>query len=266
MKQVQRSLILALVLGAVAVAVPASAEHGGIHPTFASQRVYFHCSGETKVYNVNWLAAAGGESSQVPWTTAAPAGSVTSGAGCGSLDFGWIVNELADAVFVGTFTGNLRDMTVQLDEFLVGQLRENGSPTLRVYGEIDGVPIFPKGLTEGAYDGRPLTVTPTRVNSGATDRYVFSITNLGYAIDVLDEEGAVVDVETGGMAFEDGNGTEEHTLKLMVGMETGPGGDPPTGTTAWVWDTTEVPSGLTFNPATLADAQVAADLPDFSGG
>jgi hypothetical protein len=29
-----------------------------------------------------------------------------------------------------------------------------------------------------------------------------------------------------------------------------------------VWDTTEVPSGITFNPATQAAATVAADLPN----
>jgi hypothetical protein len=29
----------------------------------------------------------------------------------------------------------------------------------------------------------------------------------------------------------------------------------------WVWDTTEVPSGITFNPPTLAAAKIAADLP-----
>jgi hypothetical protein len=245
------------------LAAPAAGTHGGNHPTFNSQRVYFHCNGETKLYTANFVIANTGESSYVPWNPAPPADSVTAGAGCGGADFGWIINELADVVYQGTFTGNLRDMTVQIDEFIVNQLRTTTTPTLRVYAEIDGMPIFPKGITEGAYDGRTLTVTPTRVNSGATDRYVFSITNLGYAIDIFDEEGKLIDVETGGMALEDGNGTELHTLKLMVGMDTFPGEDPPTGSTFWVWDTTEVPSGITFNPTGLASAQVAADLPTF---
>jgi hypothetical protein len=257
-------LLVASVLSLGVLAAPAAATHGGNHPTFPQERVYFHCSGETKIYNVNWLAQAGAETSFVPWNTTPPPGSVTTGAGCGGADVGWVTNEVYDVVFMGTFTGNLRDMTVQLDEFIVNQMREDVTGVvLRVYGEIDGEPIFPGGTPETGYTGRTLTVTPTRVNSGATDRYVFSITNLGYAIDIFDEEGNLIDVETGGMALEDGNGVNEHYLRLLVGIDSFPGEDPPTGTTAWVWDTTEVPSGLTFNPPTLAAASVAADLPDF---
>ena len=58
-------------------------------------------------------------------------------------------------------------------------------------------------------------------------------------------EGKLIDIETGGTAL----------------------GQTPQGHKAgnWVWDTTEVPSGMTFNPSSLAAARVAADLPDFSG-
>lgn len=252
----------ALLMGLLAA--PAAGTHGGNHPTFRQERVYFHCNGDTKVYNANWLAQAGGEAAYVPWNTTPPPGSVTTGAGCGGADVGQISNEFYDVVFLGTFTGNLRDVTVQLDEFIVNQMRENVTDVrLRVYGEIDGEPIFPGGTPDTGYTGRTVTVTPTRVNSGATDRYIFSITNLGYAIDIFDEDGNLIDVETGGMALENGNGVNEHYLRLLVGIDSFFGEDPPTGTTTWVWDTTEVPSGLTFNPSGLAAAKVAADLPDF---
>ena len=242
---------------------PASATHGGIHPTFKRDDVWFHCNGETKIYNVNWLAAAGGESAYVPWDRTPPTTSVAGGAGCGGIDVGWVTNEVYDVVFQGTFTGNLRDLTVRIHEFLVNQTRESATQRMRVYAEIDGLPIFPQGSTEGAWEGRAFTVTPVEDNSGATDLYEFSITNLGYAIDIFDEEGELIDVETGGMALEDGPGSNEHYLRIMFGIEGFLGEDPPTGSTAWVWDTTEVESGITFNPPTLASAKVAADLPDF---
>jgi hypothetical protein len=63
------------------------------------------------------------------------------------------------------------------------------------------------------------------------------------------------------MALEDGDGVNEHFLRLLVGIDGFPGEDQPTGSTMWVWDTTEVPSGLTFNPTAPAGDTVQADLP-----
>jgi len=260
--KISRALVLTTALvGFGLLGAPASGTHGGIHPTFAASSVFFHCNGETKVYNVNFLAQAGAAGAYVPWDGTPPSGSVTDGAGCGGTDVGWVTNEVYDVVYQGTFNGNLRDMTVRLHEFIGGNLREASTQRMRIYAEIDGVPIFPQGNIEGGYEGRAFTVTPEVTNSGATHRYEFTITNLGYAIDVLDEEGTVVDVETGGMALEDGDGVNEHYLRLLVGIEGFPGEDPPTGATMWVWDTTEVPSGITFNPTAPAGDTVQADLP-----
>jgi hypothetical protein len=262
--KISRALVLTTALvGFGLLGAPASGTHGGIHPTFAASNVFFHCNGETKVYNVNFLGQGGAAGAYVPWDANPPSESVTDGAGCGGTDVGWVTNEVYDVVYQGTFNGNLRDMTVRLHEFIGGNLRESPTQRMRVYAEIDGLPIFPQGSTEGAWEGRAFTVTPAEDNSGATDLYEFSITNLGYAIDIFDEEGELIDVETGGMALEDGPGSNEHYLRIMFGIEGFPGEDPPTGSTAWVWDTTEVESGITFNPPTLASAKVAADLPDF---
>ena len=251
------SLILTLTL-----ASSAAATHGGIHPTFKSEGVYFHCTGDTPVYQVNWAAQAGAASSYATWDGTPPPGSVTDGNGCGGWDAGGASNEFGDPVFEGTFTGNIRNMTVRIYDFIVANTRQGTTQQLKVYAEIDGVPLFPRGATEGIYDGRTVTVTPSRGNSGATDLYEFTITNIGYANKVKDAGGNVIDVETGGAAQENGTGTMEHTIKLLIGLAGGIGGEQPTGMDFFVWDMTEVPSGITFNPSTPAAATVAADLPN----
>jgi hypothetical protein len=260
-RSVARSTALALIT-LVLAPTAANADHEGIHPAFRSERVYFHCNGQTKLYQANWFASAGAQSSHVPWSTAQPPGSVTDGNGCGGGDAGWVTNPVYDVAFQGTFTGNLRDMTVHLHEFIVGNTRESETQEMRVYAEIDGVPLFPVGAIEGGFEGRAFTARPVSANSGATHAYEFTITNVGFANEVLDENGDVVDVETGGAALEDGDGEIEHTLLLMVGIDSFPGESPPTGSTMWVWDTTEVPSGIEFNPSAPAVSKVKADLPD----
>src|SRR5688572_7403626 len=93
----------------LAIAAPAAADHGGIHPTVRTEKTYFHCAGPTKVENVN-LPASG----STPWNTTPPVGSYTGGNGCGAADpavQGGGLATIYDATFSGFFTGNLRDMT-----------------------------------------------------------------------------------------------------------------------------------------------------------
>lgn len=245
----------------VLAAVPAFASHGGIHPTFRTEAVYFTCPEPTKVYQANWLLALGGESSYPGWTTTPPGRSVQEGAGCGAVDWGGTTNAFYSVVFQGTVTGNLRDLTIRTHQLLTHQGRTSETETLRLYAEIDGVPLFPAG-TQPA-DGRTVEVKPTAVSSGATELYEFSITNLGFARDVLDDDGEVVAVQTGGAVRENGDGTRQRTLKIFLGVHGTALGQSPAGHKAatWAWDTTEVPGGITFNPPTLAPATVAADLP-----
>jgi hypothetical protein len=256
MKPVRSVLALFLV---VLVAAPAAATHGGIHPTFRDERVYFQCNGATRLYQANWLAAGGDESSYVPWTTVEPRGTVLEeGHGCGGLDWGGITDETFDPVFQDTFTGNLRDMTVRMYNFAASYTRTTPTDTLRVYAEIDGVPLFPPG-------GRTVTVTPQPMNGPTGDEYDFTITNIGYADEIRDASGNVVDVETGGAASEDGNGEIVHTITLMVGRHGTALGQDPTGHNAafWAWYTHDVKPGIFFNPEVLAEATVEADLPSF---
>ena len=255
---------LTAVILAILVAAPASATHGGIHPKFRTQGVYFHCTGDTPLYQANWLAQAGAASSYATWDTSPPPGSVTDGNGCGAADSGWVSNEVYDAVFEGTFSGNLRDMTIRVYDFVLNNDRDDGVPVeMKIYAEVDGVPIFPGGTPDTGYAGRSFSVTPARGNSGATDQFEFSVTNIGFAKEIKDASGNVTDVETGGAALENDNGTMEHTIRILLGLDAFPGEEPQTtGGTFFVWDTTEVPSGITFNPAGLAAATVKADLPD----
>lgn len=256
-----RTFGIACLLVASLVA-PAAATHGGIHPTFKRDDVWFHCTGETKIYQVDWLLSGSTNGGATSWDRLPPSGSVFDGAGCGGFDVGEISQEFYDVVFEGTFVGNLRDLTVRIHEAVTNQTRRAPMKQLRIYAEIDGEPIFPGGSFENGYTGRTVWVTPTRVNSGATDLFEFSMTNLGYAIDIFDEEGELIDVETGGMALEHGPGSNEHYLRLLIGGDTFIGSDPVTGLHLWVWDTREVESGITFNPPALAAATLEADLPN----
>ncbi len=90
--------------------------------------------------------------------------------------------------------------------------------------------------------GTQVTVTPVRSATGLSELMEFSITGLGFANDVLDEEGNVIDVKTGGYATEDGPGETARTLRLTLSPWYG------NNVSAWLWDATEVESGITFNP------------------
>ena len=245
-------------------AAPAPASHGGIHPTFRETGVWFKCPGPTKLHQANWAANYGNASAAfAPWDATPPAGSVLDGEGCGAVDYGGTSNGFYSAVVRGTVVGNLRDMTVRIHNFLLNNAGQEATETLRLTGDIDGVPIFPGGITPSG--GRTVEVTPVPGNSGATELYEFSITNLGYANEILDDDGKVLDVETGGVALEDGDGSRVHVLTLYIGLHgAGVGPYPDQRASLLVWDTTEVPSGITFNPASLAAARMTADLPNLS--
>ncbi len=235
------SLVLVLLMAA-----PAAANHGGIHPTFQTQHVYFHCTGDTPVQQVNWLTTGGSSSSYGAWDTSPPPGSVADGEGCAASDMGGVSFAFFDAVFAGRFVGNIRDLTIRIYDFVLNNDREEKAAVrVRIYAEVDDV-----------------SVVPTRANSGLTDKFEFSVTNIGFADEIRDDAGNVIDVETGGAAREDGNGSAEHEIRIWLGLEDSLGEEPQaSGHDIFVWDTTEVPSGITFNPSSLATATVQADTP-----
>ena len=250
----RRATLSTLFMVLVLAVSPASAADA-TRPTFRTETVYFHCAGQTKVYQADWTASLSAYA--VPWNTSAPSESVQDGAGCGGADWGGTSNPAYDPVFRGDFTGNLSSLTVRLHQLVTGNARQTATESLRVWGDIDGVAIFPAA-------GRKVTVTPVRSNSGATDLYEFTITNLGFYEEGVDDAGNAY-TRSGGLATEAGDGVNVHTLTLGVGLDGAAFSTDVANykATAWVWDTTEVPSGLTFNPAAPAGASVAADLPVF---
>jgi hypothetical protein len=225
------------------LAGPASATHGGIHPTFRNETVYFHCTGPTKISNLNNINAQG-----QAWDTNAPTQSVQQGAGCGAIDFGAVRNAgLVDGYFKGKFTGNLRDLTLRVHNLLLGRARNTPQLTVKISElEIDGALVV---------DNLTANVTPVVSSTGASELVELSITGIGSATEVKDANGNVIDVQTSGLATEDGDGTTVHDITIYLDT------DPNQQQSAWVWDTTEVPSGIVFNPPTLAAAQIAATPP-----
>ena len=211
----------------------AQASHGGIHPTFRSESAYFHCTGPTKIYTVNQQLVPFRGS--IPWNTTAPAQSLTQGAGCGTLDT-FLTHESLDnewdVTFRGTFTGNIRDLTVQLHDLAVGRVRSTATVPLNVRLLIDGEHYLPLGTGTGTR----VDVTPAPSSNGVTELFQFSVTDIG-------------------SAKEDGDGTTQHDIVVHLTPTPAP------FNTAWVWDASEVASGITFNPATLAASTVAATTP-----
>ena len=250
-KRPNRLWIAAMLAIATAIPLgsPAAATHGGVHPTFRSERVYFHCSGATKVQNVNYL-----QSGPASWNTTAPAQSYTAGAGCGHLDaavYGTQPSTPYDVVYQGTFTGNIASMSFELHNLLLSQVRSGGDYDVGLRVSIDGEQLFGDGTTQGAQ----ITMTPVISSTGLTEKITFSVHRVGCAREVVDANGNVTDVITRGVATEDGDGEIEHEIMVTIDqwyLDRAAG---------WVWDAAEIPAGITFNPATLEAAKAQPDNP-----
>ena len=227
---------------AVATAVPAAAVHGptgeDFVPNIRTERVYFHCEGATKVHNTVSDASIG-------WNTTAPTQSVTQGAGCGTHDNPLHGNNqvsVQDSHFEGTYTANLDTLTVELHNIYAGKARATGPLTFNVRLTVDGVARL------GAA-GTDVTVQPVRSSTGASEMVRFSVTDLGLLDEPNDMEHAVLMTVSGGAVAADAV-----VFPVRDTMN------------AWVYDTTEVPSGITFAPKTLEAVKVKAEaLPPIEG-
>lgn len=224
------STVAALAALTVLAAGPASA--GPLDAQFRRERVFFHCSEPTRVGNANLVAGA------IPsWDTTAPS-SVQGGEGCTTADVNGVVlvvdpqENPTDGVWTGTFTGNLDKLTIHAHCMLcVGTARADGAATIGIRLTIDGEPITGDGAT--SHD-----VAAVEDNSGVTQLYELTVTNIGIKEPNTDTNGDGV----GDNPF----GTEEHEITLTLdgyGVDTNTFGQ-------WVYDTSEVDSGITFNPPT----------------
>jgi hypothetical protein len=192
-------------------------------PTFRTERTYFHCAGSTKAQNVSYTQG------QIPfWDPTPPPGSVQAGYGCGYYDP--LVNNATaggqtvafDAVWEGKFTGNLRDLTIELHRLLPAQGATLPN-RLVVVLTVEGTERL---------NNTNVVITPTASSTNASQSAKITVTGLGYA-------------------QEDGDGTTQRTLRLTIRSfnET---------QSIWVFDTTEVPAGITFNPAAPSGTIVPA--------
>lgn len=241
-----RRLLTAVALATalvVALAGPGSATHGGKHPTFGEKRYYFHCAGGSTMKLQNL-------SSPSPFDAMAPMTSVAGGGGCGVVDPGVLINTSpsggpADAAFSGTFTGNVKNMTVEL--WLAGHT--NYSPLLPadvdIWLVIDGNEYLAQAthVAEIPYQGS-LTAAFRKIE--------FSVVDLGWTKNVFNAQGELVDVLYGGVVADDGNGTTEHEVQVTIRQHY----SDEAGT--WVWDASDIASGITINDPTPSAKQVSA--------
>jgi hypothetical protein len=154
------------------------------------------------------------------WDTTAP-GSAATGNGCGMYE-----NNLNQAglnlEFKGTFTGNLDNLTVELHNMGVSNDPTDNKIRLIVQLVVDDEPLAETSAAD----------FPTvRSSTGLSEKATYTFTELNYDDEL-------------------GDGTQVHQIHVVArssGTET---------QSAWVWDASEVPAGLTFNPTTLEQTQI----------
>lgn len=199
--------VFSIVLGNVSVAEAAKKKKPAT--SFRNERTYFECVDDLKLQNIP--AAMGNFPT---WGTTAPAGSALDGAGCGHYEN--TAPSPLNAVFEGTFSGNLRAMNFELYAIDVDSARVTSVIPFGFTVSVDGEEVF----VSDHYD-----IDVEYVNEMITSKMVFSLTGLPFAT-------------------ETGTGTTERTIRLELDTHNDM-------QTLWVWETSEVPAGITFNPTTL---------------
>ena len=216
------ALVMALTGPAAATHTPAGEVFA---PEYAETAVYLHCNG-TKIGNVDAAANA----NRVTWDAKKPTASVTTGAGCGTLEpaVSGATNHNAfyDFPVRGTFTGNIKNITVRFWTIDTTP-RALGKLFLRTLLVIDGTDIVPRATT-----GHTVEVAPVPSSTGIARLVEFTFTNIG-----LDSAEAH---------------TAEHEIELT--LESWYAVD--TTANMWVYDASEVDSGLIINDATPAGVRV----------
>lgn len=213
-----RTALPAAVLAALAFAGPAAAQDPVT--VYETAPRFFSCPGPAPLLT-------GGD----PWglTETAPAASFTTGAGCGFLDTTIAGaapgNTTYDAVAEGSFSGPVKSLNVELHDLLLSQAESTtlGGVSFTVQLEIDGEPVI--DTTE---QDPPVEAIPTVSSTGASQSVKFSLdlTKLGLTADV------------------------ERSYRLTFGTYYSDTAK------AWVAGATEIPSGITFNPAKLSKPTV----------
>lgn len=222
----RRPLLVALTVVAVGL-MPAAAETDW-ELELRTEQVWFTC-GDQKVH-------VGSTAGPLPtWDTTPPEQSVTEGAGCGALDT-MLTNTTTgnpyDATWQGEFQGNLDALTIEAHNIYVGPARATGELEVAVRVIINGIPMFDEL-------GEPVVVPAVRSETGLSESITFTVADLGFTAE-RDDDWHWIEVVLHG-------GETHHREPTVTDTLSG-----------WVWGTTEVPSGLVFNPEETAEVTVSA--------
>jgi hypothetical protein len=178
--------------------------------TLRAERVYFTCAGPIKLQNVPLLQ------SEFPgWSTTAP-GSAALGNGCGMYENSQTAQGL-NFEAKGTFAGNLDNITVELYNVYTSDGRQGNVLRMRVQLIIDDEELI--------YSEPLMIPTVPSGSTGAAHKVTYTLTGLNYE-------------------DEPGDGTRVHQIHVFARSS----GDDVHS--FWLWGASEVPGGLTFNPAT----------------
>lgn len=112
----RKGIGVSIAIAAVMVATfgaPASATHGGPHPTFREEANFFECMAGNRIQNVGRL------NGQMPtWSTTAPTQALTAGGGCVQYENLLTTTDSVtgpyDLAFTGTSTGNLKTVSIDM--------------------------------------------------------------------------------------------------------------------------------------------------------
>ena len=207
------------------------AEGNPTGPAYCTQQVWFS-DGGTKAGNL----AATGATTYPTWDTTAPTTSVSGGAGGGFFSNGVgrqmssdpTTDAATGATWTGTFKGDIDNMVVEL--YMFAPATAAASP-----------PGAYVGSTEMDIDGQQVLV-PTQVN--------LQLTPAGQA--VMKTKFAITDVQAAMAMAGIATGPDvEHTIRFFFsayGLVS--------ATSVIVYDTTEVPAGMTFNAPVLEEGLV----------
>jgi hypothetical protein len=194
-----------------------------------TEEAFFLCEGETPVQDVDDL-----EGRPATWGPDAPTQSVAEGAGCGSADSPFMQQtegNLYDASWQGTYIGAIDSLTLHLHNIYVGPARLGDDFQLKVR-------LFVNGRALGGEDGLDVAVTPVRSETGASELIEVTVEGIGLTSETDETRRQRIGIVVHG-------GTPRVTGPTVTDT-----------TSAWVWGTTEVPAGLTFNPTEPAEAVI----------
>lgn len=157
------------------------------------------------------------------WNATKPTASVTTGAGCAQVDSDKLDGD--GIRLEGTHTGLLDTMTIRMWVIDAGPVRAGA------YAEwyVDTAVTIDDGLISG---GAEVHVVPVASSTGASRLLAITVTGIGLTNPETDAGSHTIAIDLETASYLDGDQI------------------------AWVLDTSEVDSGVVFNPATLAPAKL----------